>query len=504
MPSVDRQVIRLEDAGEPALFPLVGGKASNLGAMGRSGLPVPGGFCVSTDVYAMTARLAGIPALVAGLRGESADLAGPRLDAIRAALLTAALEPASEASIHEAYSRLGESTPVAVRSSATAEDLPGASFAGAQDTFLNVIGPDRLLEAIRRCWASLWSPRSFAYRSSSGVDPFDARIAVVVQRMVRSAASGVLFTANPLTGSRRETVLDASYGLGEAVVSGIANPDHFVVASDSGEIVERRRGDKLARIVPLEGGGTGRVEAASAEDFCLSDGQVLALARIGGDVERLFGGPQDIEWAYDETGKLWLTQARPITALFPLPAGAPAENDELRLYYSINASQGMESPFTPMGGSLLRLLVSGVTALLGSPPADPFSGPGFLHEAGGRLFLDVTAALRNRFGRPILKAMSSAAEARVGSSIDALAADPRFALIRGSPLKFVFKALSFVLGSRIPLYAIQSLASPGPRRGGSRKYPAPSRKARGCRPTPDSLRGWRRSNDSSRNGVSPD
>ena len=251
MPSDDGPVIRLEEAGEPELFPLVGGKASNLGTMIRGGLPIPDGFCVTTAVYARAARRAGIPALLAGLGGASADLVGPetaaRLDEIRAALSAVAFEPESEASIREAYSRLGESAPVAARSSATAEDLPGASFAGQQDTFLNVIGAERLLEAIRRCWASLWSRRSLSYRASSGVDPFDARLAVVVQRMVRSAVSGVLFTANPLTGSRLETVLDASYGLGEAVVSGIANPDHFVVRPGSGEIVERRRGDKLAR-----------------------------------------------------------------------------------------------------------------------------------------------------------------------------------------------------------------------------------------------------------------
>ena len=313
---------------------------------------------------------------------------------------------------------------MAARSSATAEDLPGASFAGQQDTFLNVIGAERLLEAIRRCWASLWSQRSLSYRASSGVDLFDARLAVVVQRMVRSAVSGVLFTANPLTGSRLETVLDASYGLGEAVVSGIANPDHFVVRPGSGEIVERRRGDKLARVVPLEGGGTGRVEDRSSEGYCVSDAQVLELARIGGGVRELFGSPQDIEWAFDEAGKLWLTQARPITTLFPVPEGAPADGGGLRLHYSINASQGMEAPFTPMGESLFRMLVSGVTALFGFPQRNPASGPGFLSEAGGRLFLDVTKALRSEFGRPILKAMSSAAEARVGASIEALAADP--------------------------------------------------------------------------------
>ena len=170
--------------------------------------------------------------------------------------------------IAEAYESLGDGAPVpvAVRSSATAEDLPQASFAGQQDTYLNVVGVESVLDAVRRCWASLWTDRAVSYRATNGIDPHSVRLAVAVQQMVDASVAGVLFSANPVTGKRRQAVIDASPGLGEAVVSGMVNPDHFVVNTATGEIVERRLGDKRVAIMAGSGSGTERVELDAGED----------------------------------------------------------------------------------------------------------------------------------------------------------------------------------------------------------------------------------------------
>jgi phosphoenolpyruvate synthase/pyruvate phosphate dikinase len=185
-----------------------------------------------------------------------------------------------EKTLRDAYSGLGEDVGVAVRSSATAEDLPTASFAGQQETYLNVIGFDAVVESVRRCWASLWTDRAVAYRSTLSLDPRTVKLAVVIQRLVNPRVSGVLFTANPLSGRRHETVIDASFGLGEAIVSGSVNPDHFVVDAGSGGIFERSLGTKTLRVRGRSGGGTETVESgAAAGSPCLSDEQIRSLAR---------------------------------------------------------------------------------------------------------------------------------------------------------------------------------------------------------------------------------
>ena len=190
------------------------------------------------------------------------DLPGlARLAAAARPLVLAADIPADIAeAVRDAYTALGTDAPVAVRSSATAEDLPFASFAGQQDTFLNVVGADAVLAAVRQCWASLWTDRAVSYRATHGISPSAVSLAVVVQQMVDAAVAGVLFTANPVTGRRHEAVIDASPGLGEAVVSGAVNPDHFVVDSATRRILERRTGSKGVAIRPLPGGGTERID----------------------------------------------------------------------------------------------------------------------------------------------------------------------------------------------------------------------------------------------------
>src|SRR6266702_559987 len=351
---------------DASLLPLVGGKAANLGELIKTVLPVPDGFCITTVAYERASQQAGLEPILYELAttnsGDSARLEQCAA-AARAALLAVTIPPDIVEAIREAYPA---PLPVAVRSSATAEDLPFASFAGQQETYLNVIEIDAVLNAVRRCWASLWTDRAVSYRESNHIDARSVRLAVVVQQMVNATVAGVLFTANPLTGRRHQAVIDANPGLGEAVVSGAVNPDHFVVNAASGEVIERHLGEKQLLIRALAGGGTEHIELEEQSKVSsLTDEQIVALAKLGMEVEAHFGTPQDIEWAIDDEGKLWLTQARPITTLLPLPADAPAPEDAVRLYFSAHVAQGVYGPPTPMGLPFIRLLMSSGARLLG-------------------------------------------------------------------------------------------------------------------------------------------
>ena len=215
---------------------------------------------------------------------------------------------------------------------------------------MNVVGVESVLDAVRRCWASLWTDRAVSYRATNGIDPHSVRLAVAVQQMVDASVAGVLFTANPVTGKRRQAVIDASPGLGEAVVSGMVNPDHFVANTATGEIVERRLGDKRVAIMAGSGSGTERVELDAGEDRAsLSDGQVLALATLGERVEEHYGMPQDTEWAIDDDGGIWLLQARPITTLFPLPKRASDERGGPARVLLLQRRPGRLPPADPDG-----------------------------------------------------------------------------------------------------------------------------------------------------------
>src|SRR6266700_4210630 len=351
-PSPGALVVPLETLDRTWL-PVAGGKAANLGELIHAGFAVPVGFCITTVAYVRVAAQAQLDTYLSGLeaterweRARQIELA----TAMRTALGQTPLPPEVVEAVTSGYQTLsaGSPIPVSVRSSATAEDLPGASFAGQQETFLNVIGIEALLSAVQRCFASLWTGRATQYRSNLGIAPRNVRLAVVVQQMVEAEVAGVLFTANPLTGKRHQAVIDANPGLGEAVVSGATNPDHFVVQTTTSEIIERRLGNKQVLIQGTEGGGTVRTESGDGSgEACLSDEQIRALAELGARVEAHYGFPQDAEWAIDASGHTWLLQARPITTLFPLPATAPASDDVLRVYFSLNVFQGVYRPFTP-------------------------------------------------------------------------------------------------------------------------------------------------------------
>lgn len=467
-----RLIVDLAEIGAEML-PEVGGKAAQLGVLLAAGLPVPPGFCLTTTAYLRATGPVGLrERLAAASVADPGNPAGADLARGARELVLGAPVPAEIVDVVvAAYSALGPDLPVAVRSSATAEDLPFASFAGQQDTFLGVVGADAVLEAVRRCWASLWTDRAVAYRETNGIDHGAVSIAVVVQVLVDAEVAGVLFTANPVTGRRREAVIDASPGLGEVVVSGAVNPDHFVVDVDTGRVTERRIGDKRMIIRAGPGGGTVRVERdATGATACLDDRQLRDLAVLGRRVEMLYGAPQDAEWAIDAAGRIWLTQARPITTLYPLPsrpAGsgsaaafpAPAAA-ATRVYLCGSLAQGLTRPLTPMGLAGFRLIATSMAHIARFEVPEPFTGPAAYAEGGQRFFIDLTPALRSRIGREIVPRAFDVMEARSAVVLRGLFDDPRFSIVTTSPWPFFRRVGPVAAHFGVPLQLLRALVRP--------------------------------------------
>jgi rifampicin phosphotransferase len=449
------------------MLPLVGGKAANLGELLSAGLPVPDGFCLTTEAYVEAVAPLGLADVHRALDATPADdldrlaeLAGRARSLIESAELPSGIA----AQVLAAYGAMGGTdqpdVPVAVRSSATAEDLPFASFAGQQDTYLNVVGANALVAAVRKCWASLWTDRAVAYRASRGIDPSTVALAVVVQRMVDAASAGVMFTANPVTGRRRESVIDASPGLGEAVVSGAVNPDHYVVDIVSGKILERRLGDKRLVVRALPGGGTESVDQpAAAEKPCLTDPQIRELAALGGRAEIHYGSPQDTEWAIDTRGKPWLTQSRPITTLYPL-ADKARPGEDLRVYLCFSLAQGLTRPITPMGLAAFRIIASSIARVAGFDVPDARKGPAPYVEAGQRIFFDLTAVVRSTVGRRIVPKVFDVMEARSAAVLRRVFADPRFSITRRTPLGLLKHVGPVAVRARLPESLLRALFRP--------------------------------------------
>ncbi|QKW48062.1 rifamycin-inactivating phosphotransferase [Streptomyces microflavus] len=368
---------------------LVGGKGAHLGALSRvDGVRVPEGFCVTTDAFRrVVARVPEVDALLDRLAGADPDdrQAVRALSAeVRWTVEEAGIPDDLAAEITGAVARIGEGAAYAVRSSATAEDLPTASFAGQQDTYLNVVGPAAVLRHVSRCWASLFTERAVIYRRHNGIDDRTVRMAVVVQRMVLPDASGVLFTADPVTGHRRTATVDAGFGLGEALVSGLVNPDVFTVRD--GEVVARTIAVKQRAVHALPGGGTREVtvEPQRQERPALTDAQVVELVRLGRRIEAHFGCPQDIEWCLTDEG-FRIVQSRPITTLFPVPVPEDTDGRTPSVYVSVGHQQMMTDAMKPLGWSMWQR-----TAMVP------------MHEAGGRLFVDVTPRLASPASRAAL------------------------------------------------------------------------------------------------------
>src|SRR5438552_2512906 len=403
---------------------LVGGKGANLGELLRAGFPVPNGFVLTTRAYALAAEGAGV------------DPARPAEAAER--LRAAAMPEAIANAARRAYAAL-DAGRVAVRSSATAEDLPGASFAGQQDTYLDVSGVDSLLDAIPRCWASLWNERAVAYRRANRVDDKRVSLAVVVQEMVDASAAGVLFTADPVTGQRRHAAIDAVAGLADKLVAGAVDPDHYAVEIASHEVVQS------------PAGGQGSV---------LSDQEVLTLAEFGDRVERHFNAPQDVEFALDQERHVWLVRSRPITPLYPLPEDAPDPQKELRVYFSGSVFQGYFEPITPMGIQFFRLLSGAVSGMFGFSVDDPVAGSQILKEPGMRLYIDVTPIVRDPVGRRAFVTLTSMGEARSSAVLVQLASDPRLSLARRSRLRSVRAIAGAMMRAGVPHSALRVVRSP--------------------------------------------
>lgn len=380
--SAYRYVLDLQEIDGTQLA-VAGGKGAHLGELSRiEGVSVPGGFCVTTDAFRRT--MAEAPSIDDDLdrlsRVNPDDVEAIRtLSArIRRTIEDTAVPADIAAAITRALAPFGEEAAFAVRSSATAEDLPTASFAGQQDTYLNVVGASAILRHVSRCWASLFTERAVTYRRRNGVDDRTVHMAVVVQRMVFPQAAGILFTADPVTGNRKVATVDAGYGLGEALVSGLVNPDVYKVRD--GEVVAKTIAAKQRAVHALPGGGTRQVtiDAQRQEQPALTDAQVVRLVRLGRRIEAHFGRPQDIEWCLADDG-FRIVQSRPITTLFPVPETGDQEN---HVYVSVGHQQMMTDPMKPLGLSLWRL-----TAM--AP----------MHEAGGRLFVDVTRRLATSAAR---------------------------------------------------------------------------------------------------------
>jgi phosphoenolpyruvate synthase/pyruvate phosphate dikinase len=365
---------------------VVGGKGAHLGELARmEGIRVPDGFCVTTSAFHKI--VAEAPSInqwldrLSRLQPDDREATRTLSAKIRRALQKIAIPDDLATAIIRALAQLGDQAAYAVRSSATAEDLPTASFAGQQDTYLNVVGQAAVLQHVSHCWASLFTERAVAYRLRNGLDQRQVHMAVIVQRMVFPAAAGILFTADPVTGNRKVASVEASFGLGEALVSGLVNADIYKVRD--GEVVSKAVATKNLAIYAAPTGGTQEqaIELERQEQPALTDTQVVRLAQLGRRIEAHFGCPQDIEWCLTDDD-FQIVQSRPITTLFPIPAASDQQN---HVYVSVGHGQMMTDAMKPLGHSLWQLTA-------GRP----------MYEAGGRLFVDVTQQLASPASRASL------------------------------------------------------------------------------------------------------
>ncbi|MEC1433015.1 phosphoenolpyruvate synthase [Bacillus subtilis] len=375
---------------EKTQFSLVGGKGLHLGELSKiQGIQVPEGFCVTTVGYQKAIEqnetLQVLLDQLAMLKVEDRDQIGNISRKIRQIIMEVDIPSDVVKAVAQYISQFGEEHAYAVRSSATAEDLPHASFAGQQDTYLNIIGVDAILQHISKCWASLFTDRAVIYRMQNGFDHSQVYLSVIVQRMVFPQASGILFTADPITSSRKVLSIDAGFGLGEALVSGLVSADCYKV--QDGQIIDKRIATKKLAIYGRKEGGTEthQIDSDQQKAQTLTDEQILQLARIGRQIEAHFGQPQDIEWCLARD-TFYIVQSRPITTLFPIPEASDQEN---HVYISVGHQQMMTDPIKPLGLSFFLLTT-----------AAP------MRKAGGRLFVDVTHHLASPDSREVfLKGM---------------------------------------------------------------------------------------------------
>lgn len=365
---------------------VVGGKATGLGALSRiKNIRVPDGFCITTRAFqkiiAETQDLHPLLHRLSGLKISDRDIIISLTQEIRTIIENVSVPDNIVKEIEGAISCFGIHSAFAIRSSATAEDLPEASFAGQQDSFLNISGREKIFQHIRKCWASLFSERATLYRIQNSFDHQKVQLAVIVQQMIFAEAAGILFTADPLNFNRTIISVDAGFGLGEALVSGLVNPDTYRVKK--GKIIEKKINLKTMAILPQSEGGTSHqtIHPKQQQDAVLSDQQILELEQIGREVEGHFGLPQDIEWCLsDQT--FFIVQSRPITTLYPVPE---IDDQENHVYVSVGHQQMMTDAMKPLGLSFYQLTAGQ-----------------HLRPAGGRLFADMTQELSNPARREMM------------------------------------------------------------------------------------------------------
>jgi pyruvate,water dikinase len=383
---------------------VVGGKGAHLGELSRiEGVRVPDGFCVTTAAFDRI--VAGAPTLddrldrLSRLRPHDREAIRAASEEIRRTLEEIAIPDDLATAIIRPLAQLGEHAACAVRSSATAEDLPTASFAGQQDTYLNVVGTAAILEHISRCWASLFTERAVTYRLRNGFDHRKVRMAVVVQHMVFPEAAGILFTADPVTSNRKVASIEASFGLGEALVSGLVNADVYKVRD--GVVIAKAVATKPLAIHATPAGGTQeqKIETEQQDQPALTDAQVVRLAQLGRRIEAHFGWPQDIEWCLVDDD-FHIVQSRPITTLFPIPATGDREN---HVYVSVGHQQMMTDAMKPLGISFWQMTT-----------------PRPMSEAGGRLFVDVTRILASPASRAGFLAMAGRSDPLIGDALQTI------------------------------------------------------------------------------------
>ncbi len=439
----------------------VGGKGANLVKLANAGFSVPSGFLIPTAVYRDFVERNNLGSRIQeSLR--DLDFSSPQdlsaaSDAIRVEFSRGSFPTGLAAALEIGWRWLG-AHPVAVRSSATAEDLPDMSFAGQQDTFLNVIGEKARQKAVVDCWSSLWTARAIGYRARNQIHHEDAALSVVVQNMVPAEASGVLFTANPLNGRRTETVIDATLGLGEALVSGQVEPDHYMVDAFHNAITQKFLGSKSVVIRGKSEGGVTTQAADSSQVQAIPDEAILQLAQLGQQIQKLFDFPQDIEWAYlpspdgrgsGSEGKIHILQSRPITSLFPLPENLPIE--PLKILIGFHTIQGIVEPLTPLGNDTMKLVLTAAGKGLGLDfSLDEQTG---FYTAAERLWINVTPIVRHPLGYKNYPVVIRSIDPGVAEATQKIIAEKRIAPTRHSlnhirrrdGLRFVLRMMREVL-----------------------------------------------------------
>ncbi|GBF32805.1 phosphoenolpyruvate synthase [Desulfocucumis palustris] len=400
-------------------LPDVGGKGANLGEMSRAGLPVPPGFCVTTSAYrrfiAASDEMDRLLDSLGRLQPEQQEKIRELARQIRDHLQSAAMPGKIKSEIIDIWKNSGEEQSYAVRSSATAEDLPSASFAGQQETYLNVQGAEQLLQAVQKCWASLFTDRAIVYRAKNGFDHRAVYLSVVVQQMVFPEVSGIMFTADPVTGHRHTVSIDAGFGLGEALVSGIVTADLYQVRK--GQLYKKQIAEKKKAVYPLSGGGTVVKDLSPAlqSQQALPDEKIMELAELGQRIEKHFGSEQDIEWCL-AGDKFYILQSRPITSLYPVPQVA---DHKLHVFFSLAHQQMMMDAMKPLAISIFRRIFPFGKDSVASP------SPVIL-EAGGRLFFDSTVPLYSKLIRRFFIRNISVADDLMGDALSKFVAGEDF------------------------------------------------------------------------------